>query len=557
MIERPPAIRRTVNPGFTPDRRTMLGLGLFGAGALGMVSVPGAAQALTAQGFTHGVASGEPGASGALLWTRYVASGDTRLTVELSASADFASVQPGGEAVALADHDHTAKLMISGLTPDSWYFYRFVAPDGTRSPVGRTRTLPEGRCDRFTLAVFSCANMGFGYFHAYADAAERGDIDLAVHLGDYLYEYAVGTYPEANERVAGRDIAPVGEAIALADYRLRHAAYRADPALQRLHQALPMLLQWDDHELANDAWMGGAENHTPATEGDWAVRKTAAIRAYREWLPVSDDTMRSYDIGTLATIAMPETRITGRMRQLDLAAALVGPGGLAASLDRFRDGPWRDPARTMLGGAQFDWLTGRLAQSVRSGRRWQVLAQQVVMGTLNAPPATAAWAQADAPDFVRRRFAIAAAAGRAGLPLNFDSWDGYPAERTRLLAALQASGANLISLAGDSHNAWAFDLSHDARPAGVDFGVQSVTSPGFEAYTNVSEVGRVRALEQSSPGLRWANTQARGYMTLTLTPDAATASYRLINDVRSRTAPAAQPDAIHRVRHGTNRIEGG
>jgi alkaline phosphatase D len=549
----PPATARSA---FTPDRRTMLGLGLFGVGALGMASVPGAAQALTAQGFTHGVASGEPSATGALLWTRYVASGETRLGVELSATADFASIQPGGEAIASGERDHTAKLMLSGLAPDRWYFYRFVAPDGTHSPVGRTRTLPEGRCDRFTLAVFSCANMGFGYFHAYADAAERGDIDLAVHLGDYLYEYADGTYPEANERVAERTIAPLNEAIALADYRLRHAAYRADPALQRLHQALPMIMQWDDHELANDAWMGGAENHTPATEGSWATRKVAAIRAYREWLPVSDDAMRSYDIGSLATIVMPETRITGRMQQLDLAAALIGPGGLTASLERFRDGPWRDPARSMLGAPQFAALTSRIAQSVRGGTRWQILAQQVVMGTLNAPPATAAWAQDNAPDFVRRRFAVAAAAGRAGLPLNFDSWDGYPAERTRLLAAIQSSGANLISLAGDSHNAWAFDLTHDNRPVGVDLGVQSVTSPGFEAYTNVGEVGRTRALIASSPGLRWANTQARGYMTLTLTPAAATATYRLIGDVRSRTPAMLMGQAIHRVRHGTNRIEG-
>ena len=149
----------------------------------------------------------------------------------------------------MGDRDHTAKLVVSGLEPGRWYYYRFVAPDGTKSLTGRTRTLPEGPTSAFTLALFSCSNLPFGWFNAYAHAAARQDIDLVVHSGDYLYEYPVGDYPSLKQAVPGRDIQPAHEMVALADYRLRYAAYRSDPDLARLHALFPMIAQWDDHEI--------------------------------------------------------------------------------------------------------------------------------------------------------------------------------------------------------------------------------------------------------------------------------------------------------------------
>ena len=510
------------------DRRQLIALG---GGGLAALSIPGAAAAMMAQGFTHGVASGEPGANSVLLWTRYVAASNTTLTAELSESVDFARVVGGGMVTAAGERDHTAKIVVDGLHPGRWYYYRFVAPDGSLSPVGRTRTLPVGSTAAFTLALFSCSNMPFGWFNAYGHAAARQDVDLLVHVGDYFYEYKVGQYPTLKEMVAGRTIQPDHECIALADYRLRYAAYRSDPDLQRLHTLFPMIAQWDDHELANDAWKGGAQNHQP-DEGEWSVRSAAAERAYREWMPVADIRWRHYEIGDLATIFLPETRLTGRDKQFSVGAIVEGASDPAAALRRFRETDYIDPARQMLGKDQERWLTDAIRASVKAGKRWQVCAQQVIMGTTYSPPESAGWFGPDAPDYVMDRVRTAKMVADAGLPYSFDAWDGYPAARDRLLGAVQAAGANFVSLAGDSHNGWAFDLPHDGRPAGVEVAGHSVSSPGIEsAAKGASDADRVAALRRSSPQLRWANTERRGYATVALTPERMTANWHLLDTV--------------------------
>jgi len=515
-------------------RRQLIGIGTAGLAAL---ALPGTAAAMMAQGFTHGVASGEPGPNSILLWTRYAAASDSALTAEISESTDFAHIVGGGNVTASGARDHIAKIMIDGLEPGRWYFYRFVAPDGTKSVTGRTRTLPSGPTSAFTLALFSCSNLPFGWFNAYGHAAARGDIDLVVHAGDYLYEYKAGDYPSRKDALPGRDVQPTQELVALADYRLRYAAYRSDPDLQRLHQLFPMIAQWDDHEFANDTWKGGAENHNEG-EGSWSDRAAAAERAYREWMPVAEARWRDYQVGDLATIFLPETRITARDKPFELGEILAGGGDAAAKLRQFADTGYRDPARQLLGADQEAWLFGGLASSSKAGTRWQVCAQQILAGALFTPPESAGWFGADQPDFVKRRVEISQLAAKAGLPLNMDSWDGYPAARSRLLGAAQSADANLVMLAGDSHNAWAFDLAHDGRPAGIEIGGHSVTSPGFEAYTTgISDAARVAALRASSPQLQWANTEDRGYVTVALTPDRVTASWHNLETIR-RHSPA-------------------
>jgi alkaline phosphatase D len=270
------------------DRRLLLKAGTLGLGAL---AFPGATQLLAARGFTHNVASGEPRQHSVMLWTRYLPGpGESgRLSWQVSADPDFGRILADGVAEASEAHDFCVKPVAGGLAPGRWYYFRFRDARGRLSPVGRTRTLPEGAVPSFRLGLFSCSNLGFGWFNAYGHAAARRDIDLMVHVGDYLYEYQRGRYPTAAQAAAGRVIEPAGEILRLADYRLRYAAYRSDPDLQRLHQYFPMIAMWDDHETANDSWQNGAQNHTPATEGDWAERKAAGVRAYREWLPVSDD----------------------------------------------------------------------------------------------------------------------------------------------------------------------------------------------------------------------------------------------------------------------------
>ena len=535
------------------DRRSLLAAGTFGIGAL---ALPAGARMASARGFTHNVASGEPGQRRVLLWTRYVpGSGDSaRLAWQVSETADFARLADEGEARAEAEHDYCVKPIADRLDPDRWYFFRFVDRDGVRSPVGRTRTLPDGPVGRFTLGVFSCSNLPFGWFNAYAHAADRQDIDLMVHLGDYLYEYERGKYPAAGAAMAGRIIDPANEIVSLADYRMRHAAYRVDPDLQRLHQLFPMIAMWDDHESTNNSWRDGAENHQPETEGDWGVRKAAAMRAYREWMPVSDDAYEAYRIGDLATIFRPETRLTGRVRELDLDGIFKGGGDVPAALAAFRDGPWRDPARTLLGPEQERRLTADLRTSARGGTRWQVLAQQVIMGSLSLSPMTAAWASADASDEVKQAIRAGLAASAAGLPFNFDQWDGYPAARDRLLRSALDVDANLIVLTGDSHNAWAFDLDLGGTPAGVEFAGQSVTSPGYESYLpKIAPADIAAALVDRNPQLRWADTSRRGYLTLELTPDRATGEWLFLDTIRQRSTTIAARHAMS-VMRGRNRL---
>ena len=534
---------------FALDRRS-----LFRVGALGLAALALPAQAAQ-QGFTHGVASGEPGQDRILLWTRF-AGGETRLDWEVSDTLDFAKVVAGGSVTASGERDGCVKPIATGLAPGRWYYYRFTAPSGERSAIGRTRTLPAGRAEKFRLAAFSCSNLGFGWFNAYAHAAQRDDIDLLVHLGDYLYEYQAGNYPSAKQTVAGRMLDPLTEIVALADYRLRHAAYRADPDLQRLHQLFPMIVMWDDHESANDSWRDGAQNHQPETEGPWEARKTAAKRAYREWLPVSDDDWASYDIGDLATLVRLDTRLAGREKPFELPEVLAGvaPAEREAAIRKFRDGAWQDPARTLLGATQEQWLSQTLSASRRAGRTWQILAQQVIMGELVLPLVVSETMPADTPAQVSERIANGAVGSRLGLPVNLDAWDGYPAARARLLKAARSADANLIVLAGDSHNAWSFELADGKDPAGVEFAVSSVTSPGIERSVGWLDPARfAREAIARNPGLKWADSSRRGYLTVELTKARASTEFVFMDTIRERSTKLSGTHRLS-VAAGSNKL---
>jgi len=537
------------------DRRLLIKGALLGAGAL---ALPGwgtaLAQMMEARGFTHDVASGEPQHDSVMLWTRYVPAGGSngRLRWEVARDAGFGRRVAEGEALASPDHDWCVKPVVGGLQPGEWYFYRFVDSEGRASSVGRTRTLPDGPLPRFNMAVFSCANLPFGFFNAYAHAAARQDVDLVVHLGDYLYEYPRGTYPAAEQTVAGRVIEPANEIVSLTDYRLRHACYRLDPDLQALHRAFPMVMMWDDHESANDSWQDGAENHQSDSEGPWAARKAAAMQAYREWLPVTEQGWTSYRIGDLVDLFRPETRLTARSRPLELGTFLAGKTDLGAALAEFRDDVWSDPARTLMGAEQEGWLADGLARSTADGVRWQVLGQQVIMGSLSMPPQVAE--MLGAADAQARAYAeIGLAASRAGLPFNFDQWDGFPAARQRLLTASLNADANLVVLSGDSHNAWAFDLDLAGTPAGIEFAGHSVTSPGYESHVAVDPRQTAAVLVDHNPQLLWADTSQRGYFTIAFTPDEVSGEWNFLRSIQEKGAALS---GTHRMAaaHGVRRF---
>jgi len=533
------------------DRRSLLLTGSLGLGAF---AVPGFAQSpnvTQARGFTHSVASGEPGSDTMLLWTRYVpATGDTaELRAEIAETPDFARIVSGGAQITGVWRDFTAKITVDNLKPNTRYHYRFVAPDGSFSPVGTTKTLPVGPVDRFRTVTFSCSNMPYGFFNAYAHAAARDDIDLAIHLGDYFYEYETGDYPAVKDQVAGRVPLPAGELLHLADYRLRYGSYRSDPDLMALHAKHPMIVQWDDHESSNDSWEGGAQNHQP-NEGDWNARRAASIQAYREWMPVSDEPWKSYEIGTLATLFRTETRLLARTRQPDVAP-LFEASDPGSALKAFRDGAWMDPAVTMMGSQQESWLAHAMAQSVRQGQQWQIVGFGTIMGQTVMPAQAMSWLSPDSPERARNYLLSGVAAAKVGLPFNYDNWGGYPAARARFLRTAQGLGANLVVLSGDSHNAWAYDLGQDGKPAGVEFAGHAVTSPGYEAASKTDPKVIAAALVKANPELKWCDTSRRGYMTMTLTPATVSNDWIMVDTIKAKN-PAGRIGHTATVARGRN-----
>ena len=538
---------------WTTDRRTLLATATLGLGALAIPGFAASAQILTATGFTHSVASGEPGPDTMLFWTRHVpaAGGHSRLELQVAETQDFARVVAGAATVTGPWRDFTAKVTVAGLKPATRYFYRFVAADGSFSPVGRTKTLPLGPARNFKAAIFSCSNMSFGYFNAYAHAAARDDLDLAIHLGDYFYEYAPGVYPPANVAVPGRVPQPANETLALADYRLRYASYRADPDLQELHRVLPMIASPDDHESANDSWEGGAQNHQPP-EGDWSTRNQASRQAWREWMPVSDEPWKAYDIGELATLFRTDTRQIARSEPPE-EAEFFKAADPAAALAAFRDGAWRDPAATMLGSTQEVWLDHAIRGSVKARRKWQVVGFGTIMGFTKTAPQAMEWLKPDADERSRSYAQRGLASAKAGLPNNMDNWGGYPAARARFLTGAQNAGAELIVLSGDSHNAWAYDLAQGGRPAGVEFAGQAVTSNGYESARGVDPKIASAGMVAANPELKWCDLSRRGYMALTLSPDEARNDWIFCDTVRARSANLTVGHSA-RVRRGAGRI---
>lgn len=515
-----------------------------------------------AAGFTHGVASGDPRQTSVMLWTRYVPStpGVAGLRAEIASDETFSNIVASGDIAVSAASDHCAKVVATGLPSGRWLYYRFRTEDGRLSPAGRTRTLPETGADRFRVAVFSCSNITSGWFNAYAHAAARDDIDLALHLGDYIYE----STPLRDDAILGmaamRKVQPGAEILSLLDYRLRHASYRADPDLQALHARLPMITVWDDHETANNTWRNGASAHDPATEGDWNTRLSAGLHAFHEWLPAPEAWWTSYRIGELATLFCLETRLAGRDLQLDreLEAALAGPeASLRSRLDAFARGPLGAANRSMLGSAQERWLADGLSASVSRGDRWQILGQQVIMGRTLSPTSFSGWVQPGAAweagmlaDLESRARLTA-----AGIPYSMDKWDGYPAARQRVYDMARAARANLVSLAGDSHNAWAFDHADASGPIGVEFAGQSVSSFGMERRLNGDALRVAQDYMQQNPNLRWMDASRRGYFVLDVTRDRVEAEFVFLP---SRDVRSTSPLGVYRmgVSHGGRRLDG-
>ncbi|GGK90627.1 alkaline phosphatase D family protein [Nocardia jinanensis] len=507
------------------DRRTVLRAGAVTAAA---AALPVTAAAAAGPVFAHGVASGDPLPDGVILWTRVTVgpeavpgsgAGDpAAVHWEIAEDSGFTGVVAAGSLTADAESDHTVKVDVRGLDPAHDYYYRFRAL-GATSAIGRTRTAPADSSSpaRLRFGVVSCSNWEAGYFAAYRHLAARDDLDAVVHLGDYLYEY--GAESAGGRGGAVRRHEPAHEIVVLADYRIRHGQYKTDPDLMALHARVPFVCTWDDHESANNAWSGGAENHDPATEGSWADRRAASMRAYSEWMPVriqfaAGETRiyRRLRFGTLAELSMLDLR-SYRDRQPELGT---------------RDGD--DPARTMTGTRQMEWLTAGL---VSGSARWQVVGNSVMIAPLAFPPL-----DPDTAAAVTAVFGIP----REGFAPNTDQWDGYPADRRRLLQALTDRGvSDIVFLTGDIHSSWAADVPLEAAryptgpTAGAEFVVPSVTSAGIgDLLPTPPRTGSV-ALEDSvralNPHIRYTEIDSHGYGVVEIVPDLVRMDWYYVADI--------------------------
>lgn len=543
--------------------------GLLGGAALGTIGLaacttaPKAAPAYQGEvAFLHGVASGDPLSDRVILWTRVTpASGSGPVTVnwEVTKPGETAPVATGTAETSEA-RDFTVKVDAGGLTPATEYRFKFtvLTAGGTvTSPEGRTRTTAANGSAPVKFGVVSCANWQFGLFNVYAALAAETDLDAVVHLGDYIYEYGTDGYGGDVAAQLGRPHDPPTEIISLSDYRRRHAQYKSDASLQAAHATAPWVCTWDDHESANDSYRTGAENHDPKTEGEWSDRKMRALQAYFEWMPIRDPkpgeftsaAWRTLRFGDVATLHALDSRLTGRSEPLDWATALAGASSQEEIMARVMATMMsaNDPARTMLGSEQEAWLAGELKLSAASGATWQVLANQVVMARNKLPDFTKVMTDEQKAAQDRPEVLAMLPFTALGLPWNLDAWDGYPAARERLYAGVAAAGARLVTLAGDTHTAFANEL-FDAAGArrGVEFACTSVSSPGMGAYVNaMPDLGKLIA--DVNDEIIWHDPFGHGYTLVTLSADKVEASYRKVSTVYAAaytTETAAQYAAV-------------
>ncbi|MDO5543135.1 MAG: alkaline phosphatase D family protein [Acinetobacter sp.] len=517
--------------------------------------------------FLHGVASGDPLHDRIILWTRVTPS-DTAARIEviweIASDEAFKQLVNTGKVQTSAAQDFTVKVDVDRLQAGTKYYYRFRFGN-TVSAVGQTKTLPQ-RSDQVKFAVCSCSNYPAGYFHVYKEMAQENNLDVIIHLGDYIYEYGQGGYATDDAKELGRTFAADNdkEIIKLDDYRKRYALYRSDADLQAAHQRYPFIVIWDDHELSNDTWEAGADNHQEG-EGSFIERKLAALQAYFEWMPIRPvaendhlNIYRQFDFGGLVNLMMLDTRILARHKQLDYADYMTATGIDAAKFqaDLFSD------QRTLMGAVQRKWLQEQLMQSTAP---WNVLGQQVLMAKMLIPqelllplaqitngdqrPETLAEMKRKITELVTLKMRLKAndptltAVDKVRLnavaPYNLDAWDGYAYEREVVYGTLQQLGKKAVVLAGDTHNAWAATLhAHETNhEVGVEFATSSVSSPGIEYYLNVpveEMVDLENAFKLLIDELDYCNLNQRGYLTVTFDRAQVVADWKFVDTVKAR-----------------------
>ncbi len=497
--------------------------------------------------FLHGIASGDPDATSVVLWTRITAASDVEVECELATDGGFKNIVWRARQMASADRDFTLKFIATRLAPGARYFYRFRTA-GAVSRTGQTRTLPLGRVERLGIALASCSNFAFGYFNAYDAIAKDAAVDFVLHTGDYIYEYAADGWGADVARKIDRVHQPAHEIVSLADYRTRHAQYKTDLGAQEMHATKPLLACWDDHESANNPWVGGAQNHQPDKEGDWATRRAASIQAYYEWMPVREPVpgrtrmqfWRHYTFGDLATLSTLETRHTARALQVDYASyyVTIASRADAEAMERTQIDA---PDRPLISIEQESDLAAAWAQSKKLDQPWRLIGNPMVMARTRVPDVVGLDVLPDPSTQAKPLDAARELAwkGKWNLPVYPDSWDGYEWARARFFAQARAAGADdLIFLSGDSHSFWANRLADaSGRLAGIEFGTAGITSPGDfveSGFDRATSAKLDAAFADHNPEVLWTDNLHQGYVRLELTRAVGRATFVGVDNLTSR-----------------------
>jgi len=483
--------------------------------------------------FRHGVASGDPTDSAVILWTRVTTSAaeDVEVRWEVATDPEMQDVVRSGTVGSGQSRDYTVKIDVTGLAAGSHYFYRFTC-DGRNSIVGKTRTLPQGAVKQARFGVVSCSNYPAGFFNVYREVAKRDDLDAVLHLGDYIYEYGMGEYATGNAETIDRMPLPRHEIRTLSDYRERHAQYKADPDSQAMHASLPVIAVWDDHEIANDSWRDGAENHQD-NDGRWATRRDAAVQAYFEWMPIRGTAegagtkiYREFRWGDLASIVMLDTRMIGRDRQPNVGDE-VTRDSLVAAL--------QDPKRRMLGAEQEKWLRQTLKGA--SATTWQLIGQQVMVARMEPPDLEPLVDRSQPSYFSPEAMDAVIQASKSHAPQFLDVWEGYPVAREQFLQDLHEFARNPVVLSGDLHTSLAANLVPAGReqPVAVEMMTGAVSSPVLESVFPDKVPNGIRdATLAQNPNIRFLDIAHRGWLAVTVTPDSCSGEWHLVDTVLSR-----------------------
>ncbi|MDX8238500.1 alkaline phosphatase D family protein [Acinetobacter pittii] len=553
------------------SRRELIQKSLFGFGAL---SLPVAFTACNdgsddessevQADFLHGVASGDPLQDRVILWTRVTPTDfgvRLKVTWEIATDNQFTQNLKTGTVQTTKTDDFTVKVDATGLQAGTTYYYRFRF--GSKiSPVGQTKTLPV-TTNKVSFAVCSCSNYPAGYFYVYREMAKQ-NVDVVIHLGDYIYEYGADGYATEDAAKLGRTLQSDNnkEIIKLDDYRKRYALYRQDKDLQAAHQRHPFIVIWDDHELANDTWREGAENHQ-SNEGLFLERKLAALQAYFEWMPIrpvsSTDHLniyRQFNFGSLVELTMLDTRIIARDKQLEYKDYMTASG---LDAQKFQT-DLTDPKRTLMGHTQRDWLVDKLNKSTAT---WNVIGQQVLMSKMwipaellvslgqitsgGASPDTLAKMNAQITELVTLKLRLEQgdptltiqekARVTTLVPYNLDAWDGYYAEREFMYDKLVEFNKKIIVLAGDTHNAWTSYLyNQKGEYVGVELATSSVSSPGLEKYLSIP-LAQLQQFEFAFTTLidelAYCNLNQRGYLVVTLDDKQVQSDWIFVDSIKN------------------------